>query len=102
MAEKRAIYEREVERLRGSIEALDRDVKGSKHVLWFGLLAIPAGIFVGQVAAVVVILFTVSLLATALYLIGVRKREYHGLIVDCQRDLERAEAAAAARPSLRA
>ncbi|MBC7171759.1 MAG: hypothetical protein H5U40_05000, partial [Polyangiaceae bacterium] len=57
----------EIERLHGSIRSLDRDAKNSKHVLWLCLLAIPAYLLVGGLAATLVVLFTVALLATALY-----------------------------------
>jgi hypothetical protein len=85
---------REIERLHGSILDLDRDQQKAKHVLWLMLLVIPAAAFVGPPAAFLVFLFTLSLFATALYLIGVRKREYLGLITDYRRDISRAEASA--------
>lgn len=91
-SELRERLDREIERLHGSIRDLDRDGRNAKHVLWLALLAIPAAVFVGPPAAFIVVIFTLSLFAVALYLIGVRRREYLGLIDHCRRDIARAEA----------
>ncbi len=91
-SELRELLDREIERLHGSIRALDRDARNAKHVLWIALVAIPAAVLVGPPAAFLVVVFTLSLYATALYLIGVRRREYLSLIDDCRRDIARSEA----------
>lgn len=88
---------REIERVQGSLRELDRDRRNAKHVLWLSLLALPAAVFVNPPAALIVIVFTVSLFAVALYLISVHRREYLGIIADCRRDIARAEAGAARR-----
>jgi hypothetical protein len=76
----------EIERLDQQIQALDRDWRNAKHTLWLGALGIPAFFVAGYLAMVLVVVFTFCLYASALYLIGVRRREYVGLIEDCQKD----------------
>ncbi len=83
--------DREIDRLGDQLRALDRDWRNAKHSLWLGLLAIPALFLVGYVGMVLVVFAVFSLYASCIYLIGVRRREYVGLIADCRKDKESIE-----------
>lgn len=77
----------EVERLHREIASLDRDWARVPYLLFSLLLTIPAGLIWGWVAAQLVLICAVSLVGTAAYLIGVRRREYRGELEDLTRDL---------------
>ena len=78
--------DREVDRLRDQLSALDRDRRNAKHTLWLGLLGLPALYLVGFVAMVLVLFLTFTLYGVSSYLISVRQREYRSLIEYCERD----------------
>jgi hypothetical protein len=89
--------DREVDRLRDQLVALDRERQNARHIFWLALLGLPTLYFLGFVWMVVVLFFTVWLYVVSNYLIGVRRREYRSLIEYCERDkatVERKRAAA--------
>ncbi|MAC25239.1 MAG: hypothetical protein CMN31_10115 [Sandaracinus sp.] len=83
--------EGEIERLRGLRKDLDRDWSHLKYYAIPMVLAGPAFFLWGAIASSLVVLGTASVLATAAYLIGVRRKEYEGEIELWQEQLGRLE-----------
>lgn len=79
--------EAELERLQVQLDSLERDWKRVPFLSSLLVLAIPAAIVWGALAAALVIVGVASLMGTAAYLISVRKNEYRGEMETVKRDL---------------
>jgi hypothetical protein len=78
---------REVKRLRGLRADLDREWRNLRWSVIPMALAIPAFFMWGVIGSSLVILAVLSIVVTAAYLIGVRRREYEGDIRIVQREI---------------
>ena len=87
--DRQAKFEAEVRRLRGLRASLDVDRKRVRYMAILLPLAAPLGYVWGPLAASAVLLGTVALVATSVYLIEVRRREYAGEIELYERELDR-------------
>ena len=79
--------EREIERLRGEANVLDRDWRRIPFLMATAVFAVPAYLIWGPIAAIYAILLAPCLVITALYLIGVRKAENRQAIEELERQL---------------
>lgn len=86
---KRALFEAEVVRLREEGRLLERDWRRIPFLFGFVLLAAPAYWIWGPLASLYALLFVPCLLLTAVYLVGVRRRENDRQIEDFQGHLDR-------------
>ncbi|MEO0323556.1 MAG: hypothetical protein AAF447_11410 [Myxococcota bacterium] len=82
-----AKLEAELARLRGHLAALKSDWERLRYTPALVLLAVPAFFVAGPLGAALTLLLVLSLIATAAYLIGVRRREYAGEIAEVKREL---------------
>lgn len=73
---KREVLIAEASRLESLLASLDRDWAQLPKLMGLSVLALPAGWFWGSGAAFGVVLLVFSLVATVVYLIGVRRKEY--------------------------
>lgn len=78
----------EIERLKGEAEVLERDWRRIPYLAGFIVLAGPAHLIWGPIAAMYAVLCVPCLIGTAYYLIGVRKRENRDLLVELEEQLE--------------
>jgi len=92
-AERLKKYEAEVARLEAQL--LDLDVRQGRipRLGFFAILAIPAWVMWGFAWAVVTVILTLALLATAAYLLRTRREDNERDIADIKRDMERLGAA---------
>lgn len=74
----RSKMEVEAERLEQELATLEREWTRVHHYGWIGVLALPAGIVWGPFAAGLALLTTMLLVATAAYLLYVRRKEARG------------------------
>ncbi len=79
--------EAELERLRTNLASLRRDWERLRYAPALMLLVVPAFAMAGPLAAAATALLVLSLIGTAAYLIGVRRREYAGEIAEVKREL---------------
>ena len=77
----------EVKRLRGLRSDLDREWRQLRWAAIPSLLAVPAFFLWGPIGSSLVILAVASIVVTAAYLIGVRRKEYEGDIRIVQREI---------------
>ena len=82
-----AKLEAELVRLRGHLASLRSDWERLRYTPALLLLAVPAFLLAGPLFAALTVLLVLSLIATAAYLIGVRRREYAGEIAEVKREL---------------
>lgn len=73
---KREVLEAEATRLERQLASLDRDWSHLPKLLLLALFGLPVGWFSGVGAAAGLVLIVLSLIATVVYLIGVRRKEY--------------------------
>jgi cell division protein FtsL len=84
---RRGLIEREVERLKGEQDILDRDWRRIPFLGGIVVLALPAYLIWGPIAAIYAVLFAPCLVITALYLVGVRRAENRQSIAELERQL---------------
>ena len=82
------LIEAEIERLKGEAKTLERDWRRIPFLAAFFLLALPVNWIWGPTASFYAVLCVPCLVATAAYLIGVRKRENRDLLVELEDQLE--------------
>lgn len=87
MADRRALIEKEVERLHDEAKILERDWRRVPLLFAFILTAGPAYWIWGPTAALYAVLCTPCLVITALYLLGVRRSENRQSIAELERQL---------------
>lgn len=88
-AERRALVEANLARLRAELVVLERQWERKHHLAAFGLLTIPAAYFWGLPALIGGLLATPALVLTQAYLIGIRRMECRELISESERRLAR-------------
>lgn len=86
-AQRLVLLEREKERLEGEIEAYENQWNRKHWLMLFGLLALPAYMFLGKAFAVLMVLCTPCLVITYAYLVGVRKAEAKALHAEILREM---------------
>lgn len=91
MSDAKRRLEGELVRLRGQIDSLERDWQRLPRMLVLAVLAVPAGVLWGALAAALVALAVMILVGVGGYLIQVRKNEYRTEMETVQRDLRTLE-----------
>jgi hypothetical protein len=86
-ARHRAYLEEELASQRRFLESLDRDRRRAPLLLLLLPLAVPAAIWLGAFAAVLVVLGTIALLIGAYYLVWGHRTEYQAKIRQLEREL---------------
>ncbi|MAQ18094.1 MAG: hypothetical protein CMN30_25270 [Sandaracinus sp.] len=88
VSEKQDMLEAELVRLEGLLGDLEKDWSRVPYAFALLILAVPAYLKWGFMGSSLTILTVVSFVATAYYLIGVRKAEYRGEMAEIRMDVE--------------
>ncbi len=81
-----AFLEREIAWQRGQLESVERDQRKAPYLLVGILLAIPAGFIWGWVQSILVVLGSIALFLSAMYLTAGHRSEYRDKIVSLEKE----------------